>query len=170
MSLPILQLVGLIQKIETRATTSGSSVTSVSLSCGEKNKNGEYDNLYIKADFWNKQSEFVSKYFHEGELMIVSGKLVTTNYTNQDGKKIYETKFMFPNASFVPKAKDTVAAQPQMVQQNMSNTSAPTYQHPQQQQVQQPVQVVYEQMPQQAQQQMPQHTPRPPRPCRLQTI
>ena len=113
MALPILTVIGNIQKIETRQTQSGKSVTSVNVSCGEKNAKGEYDNLYIKADFWEKQSNFVSQYFKEGDAIIVTGKLVTTNYAKQDGTKVYETKFQFPNASFVPKSKEPQQSQQQ---------------------------------------------------------
>lgn len=122
MSLPIITVIGNIQKIETRQTQTGKSVTSVNVSCGEKNAKGEYDNLYIKADFWEKQSDFVSKYFKEGDTIIVTGKLITTNYTKQDGTKVYETKFQFPQASFVPKPKEPQQSQPQ------SNYQAPPMQ------------------------------------------
>lgn len=111
--LPIITVIGNVQKIETRQTTSGKSVTSMSVSCGEKNAKGEYDNLYIKADFWEKQSDFVSKYFNEGSTIAVTGKLVTTNYTKQDGTKVYETKFLFPQASFLPKESNATQGQPQ---------------------------------------------------------
>ena len=106
--LPTITVIGNVQKIETRQTQSGKSITTVNVSCGEKNKSGEYDNLYIKADFWEKQSDFVSQYFKEGDVIAVTGKLVTTNYTKQDGTKVYETKFQFPQASFLPKSKDSV--------------------------------------------------------------
>ena len=105
MSLPTITVCGNVQKIETRQTQSGKNVTTVNVSCGDKNAKGEWENLYIKADFWDKQSDFVSQYFKEGSAIIVTGKLVTTNYTKQDGSKVYETKFLFPSASFVPKDK-----------------------------------------------------------------
>ena len=113
MGLPITTVIGNIQKIETRQTQTGKSVTSINISCGEKNAKGEYDNLYIKASFWEKQSDFVSQYFKEGDAIIVTGKLVTTHYQKQDGTKVYETGFMFPSASFVPKSKDQTQPAPQ---------------------------------------------------------
>ena len=132
MSLPTITVIGNVQKIETKQTQSGKSITSMNVSCGEKNGKDQdgkdkWDNLYIKAEFWEKNSEFVSKYFKEGDAIIVTGKLVTTNYTAQDGKKVYETKFMFPQASFVPKSKDPQPAQGGYSQpsQAPSNTPAP---------------------------------------------
>ena len=124
MSLPTLTVIGNVQKIETRQTQSGKSITTISVSAGEKNKSGEYDNLYIKADFWEKQSDFVSQYFKEGDVIVVTGKLVTTSYTKQDNTKVYETKFQFPQASFAPKAKE---AQP-MQSQPASSQTAPSQQ------------------------------------------
>lgn len=113
MALPILTIIGNVQKIETRQTQSGKNITTVNVSAGEKNKNNEFDNLYIKADFWEKQSDFVSQYFKEGDAIVVTGKLITTNYTKQDGTKVYETKFHFPQASFVPKSREAQPSQPQ---------------------------------------------------------
>lgn len=113
MSLPTLTVCGNVQKIETRQTQSGKNVTTINVSCGEKNIKGDFENLYIKADFWDKQSDFVSKYFKEGSAIIVTGKLVTTNYTKPDGSKVYETKFLFPSASFAPKDKDGTQQKPQ---------------------------------------------------------
>lgn len=124
MSLPTITVCGNVQKIETRQTQGGKNVTTVNVSCGDKNSKGEWENLYIKADFWDKQSDFVSKYFKEGSAIIVTGKLVTTNYQKQDGSKVYETKFLFPQASFVPKDKDALPSQAP------SNSPAPSTPQP----------------------------------------
>ncbi len=124
MSLPTLTASGNIRKIETKITTGGKSVTKISLSCGQKNSKNEWDNLYINAEFWEKGSDFVSQYFKEGDAIEITGKLVTTNYTKQDGTKVYETKFHFPQASFVPKSKE-----PQQPQQECQH-QAPTQNQP----------------------------------------
>ncbi len=123
--LPTLTLVANIQKMETRQTQTGKNVTTLNLSAGDKNAKGDWENLYISGSFWEKQSDFVSQYFKEGDAIIITGKLVTTNYTKQDGTKVFETKFHFPQASFVPKSKE-----PQQPQQE--------YQAPQPTQNQQP--------------------------------
>ncbi len=129
--LPTITIISNVQKIETRQTQSGKSITTVNVSCGDKNSKGEWENLYIKADFWEKQSDFVSQYFKEGSAIIITGKLVNTNYTKQDGTKVYETKFLFPQASFVPKDKD---AQPMQAPSN-DNYSQPAPSEPQHNQV-----------------------------------
>ena len=125
-----MTILGNIQKIETRQTQTGKSITTVNVSAGEKNAKDEYDNLYIKADFWEKQSDFVSQYFKEGDVIAVTGKLVTTNYKNTAGINVYETKFLFPQASFVPKSKSDNTSQSNDNSQNnhsygQPNTSTP---------------------------------------------
>lgn len=104
--LPTLTIAANIQRMETKTTQSGSTVTTLSLSAGDKNKEGNYDNLYLDASFWNQQSEFITKHFKEGSAIIVTGKLITTNYTKADGSKIYKTQFHFPQASFAPKDRE----------------------------------------------------------------
>lgn len=132
MGLPTVTIIGNVQKIETK-DVGGNALTSVNLSCGDKNKKGEWDNLYIKADFWNDASNFVSSYFCEGSAIIVTGKLVTSSYSKQDGTKVYETKFLFPNAQFVPKdreAQDSEAA-PEASKKTYSQPTITPIQHPQ---------------------------------------
>lgn len=103
--LPIITVTGNVQRIETKQV-GDKNLTSLTVSCGDKNKKGEYDNLYIKAEFWGDASNFVSKYFKDGSAISVSGKLYTNSYTKPDGARVFETKFLFPQASFVPKDKD----------------------------------------------------------------
>lgn len=134
MALPTITLIGLIQKKETRQTQSGKAITALNISCGEKNSKGEFDNLYIKANFCGKRSGFVDQYFNEGDVIQVTGKLITTNYTKQDGSKVYETKFKFPEASFIPRPRNSNGGQAQ----EDRGYSNPNPQYQQQQPSQQP--------------------------------
>ncbi len=98
-------------------------MVSFQVECSEKNSKGEWENLYIKGEVWEKSAQFVQQYFKEGSAAIVTGKLVTNVYDKQDGTKVYENKFLFPNVTFAP--KDKTDSQQQPAQQN--------YNQPQQQ-------------------------------------
>lgn len=111
MSLPTITVIGNLKRIETKFTQSGKQVTNFTVECAEKNAKGEYQNLYLKGECWDKQAEFVNQYFRDGSVAIVTGKLYTNVYEKQDGAKAYETKLLFPSVSFAP--KDKVDAQPQ---------------------------------------------------------
>lgn len=105
MSLPTVSIFGTINKIETRFSQTGTQITSFQIECSEKNKDGEWENLYIKGAVFNKSAEFVNNYFQDGSLCVATGKLVTEVYEGQDGKKKYEIKLKFPQIEFAPKAK-----------------------------------------------------------------
>lgn len=113
MSLPTISVVGNLKRIETKFTQSGKQVTSFTVECAEKNAKGEYQNLYLKGECWDKQAEFVNQYFRDGSVAIVTGKLYTNVYDKQDGTKAYETKLLFPSVSFAPKDKADSQGQPQ---------------------------------------------------------
>lgn len=103
--LPQITAVGTLNKLETKYTPSGKEVTKFTLECSERNAKGEWENLYLKGEVWEQASQFLNKYFKDGSVAIVTGKLVTNVYEKQDGSKVYENKLLFPSVSFVPKDK-----------------------------------------------------------------
>lgn len=52
-----------------------------------KNKNGESTTDFIPCIAWGKTAEFINKYFHKGDMTVVSGRLQSRNYQTQDGAK-----------------------------------------------------------------------------------
>ena len=109
MSLPTVTIVGTVRFKETKHLPSGKQITSLMVSCSEKKKDGSYDNLNIKAEFWEKSAQFVEQYFQDGSPIIVTGKLITNEFES-NGQKRREIKFHFPQASFVPKEREQQSA------------------------------------------------------------
>ena len=109
--LPTITAIGNISRMELTYTQSGKALMKFQVECSEKNSKGEWENLYLKGECWDKAAEFVNQYFNDGSAIVVTGKLVTNIYTNKDGKKIYENKLLFPNVSFIPKEKASAAPQ-----------------------------------------------------------
>lgn len=105
MALPIIQLVGTLKRTGLTYVPSGKALYKFQLECSEKNTKGEYDNLYISGELWDKQAEFANELFKDGSVVVVTGKLVTKSYEKNDGIKVYENKLLFPSISFVPKDK-----------------------------------------------------------------
>lgn len=119
MALPIIQLVGTLKRTGLTYILSGKALYKFQLECSEKNTKGEYDNLYISGELWDKQAEFANQYFKDGSVAVVTGKLVTKSYEKNDGTKVYENKLLFPSISFVPKDKsdNQEAQRPQQKQE-----------------------------------------------------
>lgn len=130
--LPTITITGNMKRIELKYTQSGKAMCKFQIECAEKGKNGEWTNLYLSGETWEKQAEFVNQYFRDGSVAIVTGKLYTNVYEKQDGTKVYENKLLFPKVDFAPKDKSEGSQQPQQ-QQNNANTQPPSYQKPQMQ-------------------------------------
>lgn len=110
MSLPTITVIGNLKRLELKYLPSGKALLNFQVECSEKNSKGEWSNLYLKGECWDKSAEFVNQYFKEGSTAIVTGKLVTNVYEKQDGTKVYENKLLFPNVGFVPKDKSDQGA------------------------------------------------------------
>ena len=52
--------------------------------------------------FGKKASQFLNQYFKEGDVAVVTGKLITNVY-EKNGAKVYENKLSFPSISFSTK-------------------------------------------------------------------
>jgi len=106
MALPTVSIFGTISKIELKYTQAGKAICSYQIECSEKNQKNEWENLYLKGASLEKQAEFINQYFKDGDVCIATGKLVTKNYTKQDGSKVYEVQLKFPQIQFAPKSKN----------------------------------------------------------------
>lgn len=71
---------------ELKQTQSGVPVASFALAVDRKFNRDEADFIPITA--WRKTAEFVAKYFHKGQRVIISeGRIRVTPYTDRDGNK-----------------------------------------------------------------------------------
>lgn len=87
--------------LELKQTSSGKAVLSFSIAVDRYSK----DENEKTADFfncvaWDKQAEFISKYFDKGRLIAIVGKLQTRSYEGKDGTKKTATEIIVDNAEF----------------------------------------------------------------------
>jgi single-strand DNA-binding protein len=76
-----------------------------------KDKDGNYGADFINCVAFGKKAEFISKYFHKGSQIAISGRINTGSYTNKDGQKVYTTDVAVDDAEFVgSKADNTTPA------------------------------------------------------------
>ena len=64
-----------------------------------KNKDGERITDFIPCVGFGKTADFISKYFHKGDMAVVSGRMQSRAYEGSDGKKhmVYEAYIMEMN-------------------------------------------------------------------------
>ena len=109
---------------ELRTTQSGKSVTSFSLAVQRprKNQNGEYESDWLDVQAWGTTAEFICKYFQQGQLMAVSGRIQTRVYTDRDGKARKGVEIVAQDVSFCEGRK---REEPEPVKQPLPRPAEP---------------------------------------------
>ncbi|MBR4034581.1 MAG: single-stranded DNA-binding protein [Clostridia bacterium] len=98
---------------ELKQTPSGVSVTTFTIAINRKySKEREQK----KADFidcvaWKQNAEFISRYFRKGSAICVAGAIEKNPWTDQQGKKRYETVVNVEEATFVESKSDNQPAE-----------------------------------------------------------
>jgi len=55
---------------------------------------------FINCVAFDRAAEFAEKYFHQGQRVLVSGRIQTGSYTNKDGQKVYTTDVIVDDQEF----------------------------------------------------------------------
>lgn len=63
-------------------------------------RDGDVNADFISCIAWRKTAEVIEKYVKKGAKVIVEGSIVTGNYTNKDGQKVYTTDINVENVEF----------------------------------------------------------------------
>jgi len=71
---------------EIRETPSGATVMDFAIACN-RYVNGEQRTTYLKTTLWNKAAEWFGQRLGTGDQVMIQGKLVDDNFTQQDGTK-----------------------------------------------------------------------------------
>lgn len=65
-----------------------------------KNADGDYDTDFIGIVAFGRSAEFAEKYFDKGMKVLVTGRIQTGSYTNNDGQKVYTTDVVAEDQEF----------------------------------------------------------------------
>lgn len=91
--------------IELKTTNQGTSVTNFRLAVRRpRTKNDMTDFLTIVA--WRSNAEFISKYFHKGSGIELSGIVTTRKWQDKDGNDRYATEIVVEDVDFGKGSKD----------------------------------------------------------------
>lgn len=105
---------------EIRLTSADKKVASFSIANNQsyKAENGEWKDLpvsYIDITVWEKQCEFVEKYFHKGDPIMLNGHIQSRQYETKDGDKRTKYCVVASSVSFASSKKkddETPVAKP----------------------------------------------------------
>ena len=92
----------LVADPELRTTTGGVSDANlrVAVERNFKDAEGNKESDFFNCTAWRGTADFVSKYFHKGEQILIDGKLQNSNYTDKDGNNRTATQVVVDSAFF----------------------------------------------------------------------
>lgn len=92
----------LTKDVELRHTQNETAVASFTIAVNRKDKAD-----FINCVAWNKQAEFISKYFNKGSQICLVGRLQTRDY-EKDGKKVFITEVVAEEVYFTGKKENDI--------------------------------------------------------------
>ena len=92
----------LTSDIELKATQNGTSVASFSLAVDRNYtpKGQERQTDFITCVAWRHTAEFVSRWFHKGDMMAVAGEWQTRQFEDKNGNKRIANECVITTAEF----------------------------------------------------------------------
>ena len=92
-------------EIEVKSTSQGTSVVTFQLAVKRpRTKNDVTD--FITIVCWRSTAEFISRYFHKGSGIEVSGVLTVRKWEDKNGNNRYSTEVVADEVDFGKKSKD----------------------------------------------------------------
>ena len=100
----------LTRDVELRSTQSGTSVASFTVAVDRDfggRDGGERQTDFIDCVAWRQTGEFVSKYFHKGSMIVVSGRLQSRKWQDRDGNNRTSWEIVADNVYFGESRRDS---------------------------------------------------------------
>lgn len=99
---------------ELKQTQSGVSVVTICVAVDRRFKSGEDRQAdFINVTAWRNTAEFISKYFHKGDMIGLQGSIQTRKYQDKDGNNRTAFEVLAEQVHFVGGKKDS-APQPRV--------------------------------------------------------
>ena len=112
---------------ELRRTQAGIAVTSFTVACDREysKEDGKRETDFIDVSAWRQTAEFISSYFRKGQEILVSGRLQSRKWDDQQGNKRTAWEILVERVDFCgPKGGGTDFSAPL---RSAQNDNAPRY-------------------------------------------
>ena len=85
-----------------------------------KNKDGQYDTIFVDCAAFSATAQYIGNYVHKGDMLLVKGRLGIQTYQDKDGKTRTFTNIEVEQVENLtpPRQQEQVQQQPQQPQQN----------------------------------------------------
>lgn len=100
-----------------------------------KNKDGQYETIFVDCAAFSATAQYIGNYVHKGDMLIVKGRLGIQAYQDKEGKTRTYTNIEVEQVENLtpPRQQEQSQQQPQQPQQQQQNKHQPKPQHKQEQ-------------------------------------
>jgi single-strand DNA-binding protein len=127
-------LVGRLTKDpELKYTQSGIAVTRFTLAVNRtfSNQQGEREADFINCVTWRKQAENTANFLRKGSLTGIEGRIQTSSFDGQDGKRVFMTEVVADSVQFLePRSNNAPSRQSNTQQNTQPNSQGQGNQYP----------------------------------------
>ena len=96
----------LTKEPELRTTSSGTSVASFTVAVA-RDFGTQKETDFIDCVAWRQTAEFISKYFHKGSMIVVSGRMQSRKYQDREGNNRVAWDIQAENVYFGESKRDS---------------------------------------------------------------
>lgn len=116
----VILLGRLVADPETRNTQSNIAMTRFKLAVNRQGKpqEGQPNADFFQITAWRQTAEFVQKYFHKGQQVLIEGYLRNNSWTDKDGNKRYADEVHADKVYFADSKRESGQAQQTQQPQN----------------------------------------------------
>lgn len=79
---------------------------SIATTRAYKNDEGEYECDWFNCVAFNSTSDFISKYFDKGDMILCEGNIQNNNYTDDSGETHFNFSFIISSVEFCGKSNN----------------------------------------------------------------
>lgn len=76
---------------------------------GFRNSLGEQQVDFINCVVWRRSAENVTEYCTKGSLVGITGRIHTSNYDDEQGKRVYRTEVLIENITFLERRRESAS-------------------------------------------------------------
>lgn len=100
-----------------------------------KNKDGQYETIFVDCAAFSATAQYIGNYVHKGDMLIVKGRLGIQAYQDKEGKTRTYTNIEVEQVENLtpPRQQEQAQQQPQQPKQPEQNKQQPKPQHKQEQ-------------------------------------
>lgn len=93
---------------ELRETNSGKQVCSFTVACNrmKRRDQDEAEADFVQCVAWEQSADYLSRYGHKGDRILLSGRIQTRHYDGTDGRTVWVTEIVAGQVNLIPKGTD----------------------------------------------------------------